>query len=100
MAYCDGVNVRVGHLDLGRGEQVGLDFRPVEVRMIEADGLRGVEAVEVNQLAAGGGIHEARAAAALEVEDELEAVHEDVLFEFGDDRLGRDVPRRAHLVTR
>ena len=50
--------------------------------MVEADGLRGVEAVEVNQFAAGGGVHEPGATAAGEVEDELEAIHEDVLLQF------------------
>ena len=87
----DGINVRIGHFDLGGGEQVGLDFRAVEVGMVEADGLRGVKAVEVNQFPAGGGVNEVRAVAAGEVEDELEAIHQDVLLEFGDD-VGREAP--------
>ena len=61
--------------------------------MIEADRLRGVEAVEVNQLPPGGGVDEPRAVAAGHVEHELEAVHQDVLFEFGDDKLRRNGAR-------
>jgi hypothetical protein len=83
------IDIRVGHFDLGGGEKVGLDFRAVEVGMVEANGLRGVEAVEVNQLAAGSGVNEVRAVAAGEVEDQLETVHEDMLLERGDDFAGR-----------
>src|SRR5208282_6521008 len=46
----DGIDIRVGHLELGSSEEVGFDFRAVEVGMVEADRLCGVEAVEVNQL--------------------------------------------------
>ncbi len=81
----DGVNIRIGHFDFGRGEEVGFDVRAVKVGMIEANRLRGVEAVEVDQLATGGGIDEARAMAAGEVEDELKTIHQDVLLEFGND---------------
>ena len=84
----DGIDVRVGHLDLGGGEQVGFDFRAVEVGMVEADRLRGVEAVEVNQFPASGGVHEVRAVAAGEVEDELKTVHQDMVFELGYDLAG------------
>ena len=90
----DGINIRVGHFDLGGGEEVGFDFRAVEVGMVEADGLRGVEAVEVNQFAAGGGVNEVRAVAAGEVEDQLETVHQDMPFEFGNDVAGRNLEFR------
>ena len=69
------IDVRVGHFDLGGGEQVGFDFRPVKVGVVEADRLGGVKAVQVNQFAARGGVHESRAAAAGEVEDQFEAIH-------------------------
>ncbi len=91
VAILDGIDIRIGHFDLGGGEEVGLDFRSVEVGVVEANGLRGVEAVKVNQFAAGGGIHEAGAAAAGEVEHELETVHQDMLFEAGDDLGGWDL---------
>ena len=58
--------------------------------MVEADGLRGVEAVEVNQFPPGGRIDEARAVAPRQVEHELEAIHQDVLLQFGNDPLWRD----------
>ena len=46
-----GVNVGVGDLDLGGLEQVGLHGGLIEMRMVEADGLRRIKAIEVNQLA-------------------------------------------------
>ena len=54
-------------------------------RMIEPDGLRRVEAIEINELTLAWSIHEAGAVAALAVEDQFEAVHEEVAFERLDD---------------
>ena len=54
----NGIDVRVGHFDFGGGEEVGFDFRAVEVRVVKADGLRRVKAVQVDQLTTGGGIDE------------------------------------------
>jgi hypothetical protein len=53
-----GVNVRIRHFDLRCREEVRFDFRPVKVRVVEADWLRGVKAVQVNQFTAGGRINE------------------------------------------
>jgi hypothetical protein len=82
----DATNIRIGHLDGCGSEKIGPDFRAVEIRMVEADGLRSVEAIEVNPLPAGGCIHKARAATPCQVKDELKTIHQNVPFELGNDR--------------
>ena len=75
------VNIRVGHLHLGGAKQVRLHVGAAEVGMVVADGLRRVEAVEVDELAPGCGIYEVRAVAFLDVKDQFETVHQDVLLQ-------------------
>ncbi len=76
-----GVDIGVRHLGAGGEQQVALHLGVVEMRMIEADGHRAEEAVEVDEVAAGDRIMDAAAAALLEIDDDLEAIHEDVLFQ-------------------
>ena len=56
--------------------------------MIVADGLRRVEAVEINELPPARRIHEIRSGTFVHVEDQLEAIHKDVLFERGENFRG------------
>ena len=59
-----------------------LDGGIVEVRVIEPDRQRTEEAVEIDDLPAGDRIMDPAAAAFFEVDDNLEAINEDVLLEF------------------
>ncbi|MGC3958543.1 MAG: hypothetical protein QM813_11555 [Verrucomicrobiota bacterium] len=52
--------------------------------MIVTDGLRRVKTVEVEELTTTRRVHEIRAMTFLHIEDELEPVHEDMLFQSGE----------------
>ena len=88
----DDIEVKVpkNTLLIRAAEQIGLHIGATEVRMVVADGLRRVEPIQVNELATARGIDEMRAVTFLGVKNQLEAVHEDVLFQRGKNLVRRD----------
>ena len=81
--FCVGlrVNIRVRDLHCRGPEQLVLHRRFVEMRMIITDRNRAKKSVEIDQAFAGDRVVNVRTAAAFEIENNLEAIHQDVLFE-------------------
>src|SRR5207237_149112 len=92
----DRVNVRVRRLRPRGFGQIALHARLVEVRMIEPERHRAVKTVEVEQLAAAHGVDEIWPAAFAQVDDDAEAVDENMLLQFPDDVLRDDLSPRVH----
>ena len=77
------VNIRIGDLCARRFEQLLLHGRTVEMRMIETERERAVKTVEVDQFAASDGVHELRAAAFRQINDDAKAIDKDVPLQIG-----------------
>ena len=90
----DVVEVGERGLELRHPVQDLLEVRVLELRVIEADGVRGEEGAEVEDLTAAPGVVDPGAVASLEIDDEIEAVREDVPCEHGVD-VGRGDGRRG-----
>ncbi|MGC4113794.1 MAG: hypothetical protein QM765_03865 [Myxococcales bacterium] len=86
------VDVRVGRVGDGRAGQRLHELAVVgEARVVVADGQRGEVAVEVEDVLAADGVVDVRALRLLQVDDDVEAVHEDVLLQRRNHLLGRDL---------
>ncbi len=79
----DVVEVGERGLELRRPAQHRLEPRILELRVVVADGVRGEEGAEVEDLAPAARVVDPHAVAALEIDDEVEAVREDVACEHG-----------------
>src|SRR6266571_4161803 len=75
------INIRVRDLDFRRAQQIASHLRFIEMRMVESDRHRAEKSVKINQSAIIDCVVQIRAAAFVEIDDDLETIEQDVLLD-------------------
>src|SRR5204863_2079664 len=101
------INIRVRDFDLRGTQKITSNLRLVEVRVVKSDGHRPKKTVEIDQSSIIDCVVQIRAAAFIEIDDDLEPIEQDVLFDCFEDFRWRDcffffalcsaAPRRSRL---